>query len=95
MVDSHNPPVAGSGEAAVAGEERVWRAGKLEPMPTPSASRNTVGPRIWIDGGASGSFRMGSGSSPPACQTFSAVAERGCFSGTPEVELSTSKAKPP
>src|SRR5688500_2018569 len=41
------------------------------PIPTPSATRKTVGPRMWTDGGASGSLRMGMGSRPPACHTRS------------------------
>ncbi len=51
-------------------------------MPTPSATRNTVGPRMWMDGGASGSFRIGIGSSRPAFQTRSVTARapaRGLF----------------
>jgi hypothetical protein len=43
-------------------------------MPTPRATRKTVGPSRWIDGGASGSFLMGIASSLPAGQTR-------CFSG--------------
>lgn len=53
MVDSHNPPVAGSGEATVDGEERVWRAGGLEPMPIrplPDAppSIHLLGPTVFL-----------------------------------------------
>src|SRR5689334_16759604 len=61
------------------------------PMPTPSATRNTVGPRMCREGGASGSFRIGIGSSRPAFQTFSVTAAAGS-SGTSEVLLVTSKA---
>ena len=61
-------------------------------MPTPSATRNTVGPRMCIEGGASGSFRIGIGSSLPACQTFSVTAAEAGSSGTSEVLLVTSKA---
>ncbi len=61
MVDSHNPSGAGPGntggaaEATVAGagEERVWRAGKLEPMPIrplPEAppSIHLLGPTVFL-----------------------------------------------
>src|SRR5687767_14052956 len=40
-------------------------------MPTPSATRNTVVPRLWMEGGASGSFLMGIASSRPARHTRS------------------------
>jgi len=39
------------------------------PMPTPRATRKTVGPRRWMAGGASGRGRIGMGASRPACQT--------------------------
>src|SRR5881227_3845978 len=65
------------------------------PIPTPSSTRKTVGPRMCKEGGASGSFRIGIGSSLPAFQTFSvaevAAAAAGS-SGTSEVLLVTSKA---
>lgn len=57
MVDSHNPPAAGlssaGAEAPVAGEERVWRAGGLEPMPIrplPEAppSIHLLGPTVFL-----------------------------------------------
>jgi hypothetical protein len=62
MVDSHNPPSAGlsgkgndAGETTVAeaGEERVWRAGGLEPMPIrplPEAppSIHLLGPTVFL-----------------------------------------------
>jgi hypothetical protein len=59
MVDSHNPPAAGlpstgrDAAPAPAGEERVWHAGKLEPMPIrplPDAppSIHLLGPTVFL-----------------------------------------------
>src|SRR5262245_42455368 len=55
MVDSHNPPAAGASAAssAEAGEEQVWRAGGLEPMPIrplPEAppSIHLLGPTVFL-----------------------------------------------
>ena len=57
MVDSHNPPAAGlsgaGAEAPAAGEERVWHAGGLEPMPIrplPDAppSIHLLGPTVFL-----------------------------------------------
>ena len=48
-------------------------------MPTPSATRKTVGPRMCREGGAGGNGRIGIGSSRPACQTRSVTPRRGLF----------------
>jgi hypothetical protein len=59
MVDSHNPPAAGvpstgtDAATAPSGEERVWHAGKLEPMPIrplPEAppSIHLLGPTVFL-----------------------------------------------
>lgn len=56
MVDSRNPPAglsSAGAEAPVAGEERVWRAGGLEPMPIrplPEAppSIHLLGPTVFL-----------------------------------------------
>ncbi|MPZ84600.1 MAG: hypothetical protein GEV28_31130 [Actinophytocola sp.] len=54
MVDSHIPPAAGSAEVTATGEEeRVWRAGGLEPMPIrplPDAppSIHLLGPTVFL-----------------------------------------------
>jgi len=53
MVDSHNPPSVGSAEVTATGEERVWRAGGLAPMPIrplPDAppSIHLLGPTVFL-----------------------------------------------